>query len=302
MKRRRAIGILLAATAILGGAASGFYTVPTTSVAVTRLFGAVVDAAVPSGVHWWWPPPFGQVDRVEVTRTFTMPIGFLLIDQVRNVQGDQSIGRWLTGDTNIIQLRAKVNYRLADPGKALFASEQPAEILRYVTGSGFTEAASGLPVDEILTSGRLRLIERVRARTQELLDRYGTGLQVLAVTLDSVDPPQSVVAAFQDVQNARADRERAISEAQTYANSVLPVARGEGQRKMNEALSFRDQRVNGAHGDADRFAKLAVEHLRAPELLERRLRLETAERVLPRVKRYVVDPGGDGANPVRIVE
>jgi membrane protease subunit HflK len=302
VKRRRAIASVVAVVAVLGCAATGFYTVPTTSVAVTRLFGAVVDAAVPPGVHWWWPPPIGRVDRVEVTRTFTMPVGFLLVDRMRNVQGDPALSRWLTGDTNIIQIRAKVNYRLADPARSLFASEQPSEVLRYVTGAGFTEAASGLPVDDILTSGRLRLIERVRARVQELLDRYGVGLQVLAVNLESVDPPQSVVAAFQDVQNARADRERLVSEAQAYANGLLPVARGESQRKVNEALAFQDQRVNGAHGDAERIAKLAAEHRRAPDLLERRLHLETAERVLPRVKRYVLDPGGEGALPIRIVE
>jgi len=290
------------AAILLAYGATGFYTVPTTSLAVTRSFGAVVDAAVPPGVHWWWPSPFGRVDRAEVTRTFTMPVGYFLQDELQKIPPAASVTNWLTGDTNILQLRAKVNYRIADPAKFLFGGESPAEILRYVAGSAFTEAASALPVDDLLTSGRLALIERVRARAQELLDAWEVGLQVLTVNLGSVEPPPDVVAAFQDVQNARADRERRISEAETYANGVLPVARGEAEGKVNEALTYSDQRLSRAHGDAQRFAQLATEHRRAPSLLERRLYLETAERVLPRVRRYVLEPGGAGALPLRIVE
>ena len=287
---------------VLAYLASGFYAVPATSLAVTRLFGTVVDGTVPPGVHWWWPRPIGRVDRAEVTRAFTMPIGYLAVEDIRGLQPDPSISNWLTGDTNILQLRAKVNYRIADPARYLFGTAQPAEVLRYVAGSAFTEAASALSVDDLLTSGRLALIERVRARTQALLDQWGIGLQVLAVNLESVGPPAVVMAAFQDVQNARADRERLISEAETYANGVLPVARGEAEQRINEALTFRDQRVNRARGDAERFSALAAEHRRAPELLEKRLYLEMAERVLPRVKRYVIDSGSDGALPIRIIQ
>ncbi len=159
-----------------------------------------------------------------------------------------------------------------------------------------------MPVDDLLTSGRLALIERVRTRTQEVLDQWQVGLQVLTINLESVEPPPMVMAAFQDVQDARADRERAISEAETYANGVVPVARGEAEQTVNEALAFETRRVNGARGDAERFTALAAEHRRAPDVLERRLYLETAERVLPRVRRWIVDPGSDGALPVRIVE
>jgi membrane protease subunit HflK len=300
--RRPAIQTILALVIMLVYLASGTYTVPPTSVAVTRLFGVVVDATVPPGVHWWWPGPIGQVDRVEVTRTFTMPVGYLAVEDARGVRPDPSISDWLTGDTNILKLRAKVNYRIADAARFLFASERPAEVLRYVAGSAFTEAASVLPVDDLLTSGRLALIERVRARVQQLMDGWGVGLQVLTVNLESVEPPAPIMAAFQDVQNARADRERLISEAETYANGLLPVARGEAERKSSEALTFEDDRLNRARGDAGRFTRLAAEHRRAPDILEKRLYLETAERVLLRVRRYLLDPGGDGALPIRIIE
>jgi membrane protease subunit HflK len=291
----------IVALGILAYGASGFYTVPTTSLAVTRLLGTVVDRTVPPGIHWWWPWPFGRVDRVEVTRTFTVPIGFSFGREARGIAPDPTLTRWLTGDTNVIQIRAKVNFRVADPATYLFGSERPEDILRYVIGAGFTDAASALPVDDLLTSGRLALIERVRARTQQQLDAWGVGLQVLAVNLESVEPPPPVVAAFQDVQNARADRERLVSEAEAYASGVLPVARGEADRAVNAAISYRDQRVNAARGDAERFVQLAAEHRRAPAILEQRLYLETAERVLRRVRRYVLDPAGAGL-PIRVVE
>jgi membrane protease subunit HflK len=256
---------------------------------------------VPPGVHWWWPWPVGRVDRAEVTRTLTLSVGFLFSQEFRGMPSDPSLGRWLTGDTNVIQIRAKVNFRVADPATYLFGSERPEDILQLVVGAGFTAASSSLPVDDVLTSGRLALIERVRAHAQQRLDAWGVGLQVLAVNLEAVEPPQPVVAAFQDVQNARADRERLISEAEAYASGLLPTARGEADRAVNDAISFRDRRVNAARGDAERFTQLAAEHRRAPAILERRLYLETAERVLPRVRRYVLDPGGAGL-PVRIVE
>jgi membrane protease subunit HflK len=299
---RRRLSAVLFTVLFLGYAATGFFAVPATSLAVTRIFGAVADAAVPPGVHWFWPWPVGRVDTAEVTRTFTMPVGYFLPNESPPTPVGASLGSWLTGDTNILQLRARVDYRIADPVRFLFASEAPTEILRYVAGSAFTEAASALPVDDLLTSGRLALIDRVRSGAQQLLDAWGIGIQVLAVNLESVDPPPSVVAAFQEVQNARADHERMISEAETYANGLLPVARGEADKKASEALTFGDQRLNRAHGDAERFSKLAVEHRHAPALLERRLYLETIERVLPRVRRYVLDRGGDGALPMHIVE
>jgi membrane protease subunit HflK len=139
-------------------------------------------------------------------------------------------------------------------------------------------------------------------RAQQVLDDYGLGVQILGVNLESIEPPADVIAAFQAVQNAKADRERSTSEAQAYANSVLPVARGESEKRVNEAWSFQSQRVSAAQGAADAFSKLAVEHRQSPALLEQRLYLETVEKVLPRVKRYVLSPDQPGALPIRIVE
>ena len=267
--------------AFVGWLVSGLFTVPATSLGVTRLFGAVVDPAVAPGVHWWWPAPVGGVERVEVTPTFTLTIGYQAPQEDQASPSGLVLGRWLTGDTNILELRARVNYRITDPARYLLASENPREVMRDVIGSAATEAASGLPVDDLLTSGRLRLAESVMKRAQRVLDAYGLGVQILGVNLESIEPPADVIASFQAVQNAKADRERAVSEAQAYVNSVLPVARGESEKRVNEALAFQAQRVSAAQGAADAFSKLAVEHRQSPALLEQRLYLETGEKVLP---------------------
>ncbi len=282
--------------------ASGIFTVPATSLGVTRLFGAVTDPAVTPGVHWWWPAPVGSVERVEVTRTFTVTIGYAAPGDDESPPWSLALGRWLTGDTNIVEIRARVNYRIADPARWLLASERPRALLRDVVGSAMTEATSSLPVDDLLTSGRLRLAERVTARAQALLDAHGLGVQILGINLESVEPPADVIASFQAVQNAKADRERTVSEAQAYANSVLPVARGESEKRMSEALSHRAQRVEAAEGAASAFAKLAAEHRQSPALLEQRLYLETVERVLPRLKRTVLSPAQSSGPALRLVE
>lgn len=302
---RRGVRVGLAVGAVLAWVASGVYTVPPTSVAVTRLFGAVQDQAVPPGVHWWWPRPIGHVDRAEVTRTFAMALGLrpqAKPDATGHDLLDPVESRWVTGDTNIIHLRSKVSWRIADPASFLLRTQDPERVLQVAVGAAFTAATSGLPVDDVLTSGRLLLRQQVQRRAQAMLDGWDVGIQVLSVNLDGVDAPMPVVKAFQEVQNARADRERLVSEAEAYANTTVPVARGEAQRTLLEAQGFQDRRLNAARADADRFARLAAEHDHDPALLEKRLYLETAERVLPRVKRYVLEPGGTGSMPIRILE
>jgi membrane protease subunit HflK len=294
--------VALILVALAAWLASGVFTVPATSLGVTRLFGKVIDPAVTPGVHWWWPAPVGRADRVEVTPTFTLTIGYVAVDESPVLASGLALGRWLTGDTNILEIRARVNYRITDPARWLLSSESPRDLMRDVVGSAMTEAASALPVDDLLTSGRLRLAERVMARAQGVLDAYGLGVQILGVNLESIEPPADVIAAFQAVQNAKADRERSVSEAQAYANSVLPVSRGEAEKRVSEALSFQGQRVSAAQGAAEAFAKLAAEHRQSPALLEQRLYLETVEKVLPRVRRYVLSPESPDGPPIRIVE
>jgi membrane protease subunit HflK len=156
-----------------------------------------------------------------------------------------------------------------------------------------------MPVDEVLTTGRLAIQDRVKARTQEILDRYGSGIQLTTASIMTITLDSSVAQAFQDVASASADRVNKINEARTYANNVVPKARGEAQSLVLAAQSYKEQRVAEAVGNTTRFLELLAEYSKAPDITRRRLYLEAMEKILPRVKKYVIDSEG-GRRPVNL--
>ena len=242
------------------------------------------------GIHW---VPFGidRVVKVEVTKTETVPIGFRTAEGSRTASLSADEGQWLTGDTNILAVQLAVQYRVVRPVEWVVNGRDTQEQVRRAAESVLTDAMGKLPVDEALTAGRLTLLEEVRKGTQQLLDGWQSGVGIVSVAIRSVDPPPAVLAAFQDVQNAKSDRERFVNEAESYANDTLPRARGEADALVSSAASQRQRRVEEAYGDASRFEALRREASLAPGPLRARLYLETLEKVLPRMKVYVVDEG-----------
>jgi len=148
-------------------------------------------------------------------------------------------------------------------------------------------------VDDLLTTGKVIGQQGVQSASQELLDRYGCGVSISSISIESMAPPGEVLDAFREVANAREDRERIKREADSYANQLVPRARGEAARLMAEAAGYCEGRINEAEGDAARFTSLAAEYAKARETTEARLYLETMEEVLPRLKKIVVEPGVD---------
>jgi membrane protease subunit HflK len=269
---------------------SGIVVLRTSQQGVVLRFGTPLPIPLSPGIHWL-PRGIDRVAKVEVTRTETVPIGFRTADGGATASLPADEGEWLTGDTNILAVELAVQYRIARPVEWVVNGRDTQEVVRRAAESVVTDAIGKLPVDEALTSGRLTLLEEVRRGTQELLDEWKSGVGVESVALRSVDPPPAVLAAFQDVQNAKSDRERFVNEAQSYANDTLPRARGEAGALVSSASSQRQRRVEEAHGDASRFEAVCREASLAPGALRARLYLETLERVLPRMKVYVVDEG-----------
>ena len=269
---------------------SGIVVLRTSQQGVVLRFGATRPIPLQPGIHWV-PRGIDRVVKVEVTRTETVPIGFRTGEggAASSLRSDE--GQWLTGDTNILAVELAVQYRVARPVEWVVNGRDTGEVVRRAAESVVTDAMGKLPVDEALTGGRLTLLEEVRQGTQELLDGWKSGVGIVSVALRSVDPPPPVLAAFQDVQNAKSDRERFVNEAESYANETLPRARGEADSLVSAAASQRQRRVEEAHGDAARFAALQREASLAPGPLRARLYLETLEKVLPRMKVYVVDEG-----------
>jgi membrane protease subunit HflK len=282
-----------AALAVAGAIAllwllSGVVALRTSQQGVVLRFGAPRPIPLGPGIHWV-PRGLERVVKVEVTRTETVAIGFRAEEGGRTASLAADEGQWMSGDTNVLALKLAVQYRIARPVEWVASGGETPELVRRAAESAVTGALGRLAVDEALTGGRLRLVEEVRRGTQELLDAWKCGADVVSVALRSVDPPAPVVAAFQDVQNAKSDRERFVNEAESYANETLPRARGEADALVSAAASQRQRRVEEARGDAARFEALRREASLAPGPLRARLYLETLEKVLPRMRVYVVD-------------
>jgi len=171
-----------------------------------------------------------------------------------------------------------------------------------IAEAALTEVLGAMGVDDALGSSRALVSQEVRARTQERMDDLGLGISIVSVNLLSVDPPSQVIDVFRDVSNAAADRERIINEANGYANSVIPRARGEASWIVERAQADKNSRITGATGEAARFLSVLQEYKKARSATRTRLYLETIETVLPRVDRYVVEPGEEGRFDLKILD
>jgi membrane protease subunit HflK len=195
----------------------------------------------------------------------------------------------LTGDTNILNVAMVLQYVIRSPADFLFRIDDPDTLIGHLGETVLTETVVGMAVDDVLTTGRLALQERVKAETQAMLDRYQSGIQLTSSNIMAITLSPSVAEAFQEVTDAMADREKSRNEARMYANNLIPKARGEAHAQVREAHAYKGQRVAEAIGDTDRFVALLEEYEKAPEITRSRLYLEAMERVLPRLKIYVID-------------
>lgn len=285
---------------LAGYLASGIYSVNSDQSAVAFVFGRAGGLDVLPGIHWNPPWPFGRVVVEQTATNFTMPIGYRVVEQPG---ADPISDLWLTGDTNVITARLDIQYRVRSLSELLLSHESPRELLRRAGERVLSRFLVSEGVDAAITTRRRELSEFVQRGVQRLLDADRTGIEVQAVSVQEIAPPLQgqVRNAFQDVQNASADRERAIFEASAYRAQVLAEAEGEAQRLESEAAGTRHRRIEVAAGEASRFLALAREHDRAPGVTEERLHLELLERLLPNVETVVVDAPRGGKVNLRVV-
>jgi membrane protease subunit HflK len=265
--------------------AAGFYVVDTDEQAVVRRFGAIA-ARVGPGMHYRLPWPVDQVDVVKTTSVMTTGVGFGLAGGERAPAAGMAL---LTGDTNILSVALVLQYVIRNPAEFLFRIEDPEALIGSIAETVLTETVIGMAVDDVLTTGRLAIQERVKTETQAMLDRYQSGVQITSSSIMAIALDPSVAQAFQEVTDAMADREKSRNEARIYANNLLPKARGEADAVVRAAQAYRQQRIAEAIGNSDRFLALLEEHDKAPEITRSRLYLEAMERILPKVQMYVID-------------
>ena len=302
--RRILAGLLLLAVA--GYLLTGIYVVAPGEAGVVRRFGAVVESSVPSGLHYRLPWPIDRVDIININEIRREVVGVMEPEADHEHPEPPSRLQVLSGDTNVIDVEIIVQYQVNDPAAYLVNVQYaPYRLVRDVVRQSVTSVMSRVSVDEILTTERQSLQNAIRTETQQRLDNYNSGLLVVGINLQKTFPPDEVADAFIDVSSARDDRGRAINDANGYANSVLPQARGNAQGILADAEGYRSNSSALANGAAEAFRLLLAEYdensqIYGEEITRYRLYLETLEIVLPRVQIYIIDTANDGSVSLRL--
>jgi membrane protease subunit HflK len=200
----------------------------------------------------------------------------------------------LTDDENIVDVQFGVQYILKSPTDYLFNNRAPDDSVLQAAETAIREIVGKSSMDFVLYEGRADVAARAHKLIQEILDRYGTGINISKVTMQDAQPPQQVQAAFNDAVEAGQDRERQKNEGQTYANDVIPKARGMASRMLQEAEGYRQKVTEQAEGDASRFRQLVTEYAKAPQVTRDRLYIEAVEQVLGNTTKVIVDQKGSG--------
>lgn len=278
--RRRWLAILLLALVGWLGV-DAVYTVDNGESAAVLRFGALVDDTIAPGLQFLAP---AGVDDVTKTRT----------GEVFRVQVEGDARRRLdlvTGDENLIEVVLTVQYRISRLGDYLFRTENAETLVRQTIRADLVEAVAALGVDDVLTSAKALLQQQVRERSQARLDDYDSGVTLVSVNLQAVDPPREAEAAFRGVLDARAEAAETVSFARAEQDRALRLASGEAAKLLSAAEAEANTAVQVARGAAERFQELLVQKQRSPGLTRIDLFARTIREVLPRTRVIVLAPG-----------
>ncbi len=281
----------IAGAAVAIWLAFGIYIVDPAERGVVTVFGAFTEETGP-GPHWNWPMPIGDVTKVNVEQIRNAEIGYRSVKNANSDVAGESL--MLTQDENIVDIKLAVQYNIRNASNYLFVNVDPDNALREVVESALRDVVGKNKMDFVLTEGRAQLVAKVRENAQQALDNYKTGVQITSVNLQDAQPPEQVEAAFADVVKAREDRQRLISEAEAYANDILPKARGQAARLTEEANAYREQVVSRAEGEASRFNSILAQYQKAPEVTRQRMYLDTVEQVLGSSSKIMVSAKSSG--------
>ncbi|MEO5333801.1 MAG: FtsH protease activity modulator HflK [Magnetococcus sp. YQC-5] len=291
---------ILVAVALLIWMATGIYVVGPDENGVVIRFGRHVETTGP-GPHWRLPYPIATVLNPKVTKVERIEIGYRSRSRTDGRSGGDDIdvpneSHMLTGDENIIDIDMSVQYRIKDSGAAnyLFNLRNPTsdrhKVVRDAAESAIRQVIGRNEIDSALTAGKEKIQADAKFTMQKILDSYNSGIMIVTVQLQKVAPPPEVVHAFKDVASAREDRERAVNEAEGYANDILPKAHGEAAKQIQEAEAHKAAKVARAQGDVHRFLALVKEYDKAQDVTETRLYLEAMEEIMQGIHKVILDP------------
>ena len=278
---------------------TGVYIVGPDEVGVVQTLGKYSRAAQ-SGLNYHFPYPIETVSTPKVTEVKRIEIGFRTVgkNQYQTISRESLM---LTGDENIVDAEMIVQYRIKDPVAYTFNFIEPELTVRQASEASLRTVVGRHNIDEALTSGKFMIQEEAKELIQNILDKYNTGILVVAVQLQDVSPPEQVISAFKDVASAKEDKNRMVNQAEGYRNDVIPKARGEAQAQIREAEGYKKARIARAEGDVSKFNAVLKEYRKSKEVTETRLFLETAEEILSNREKIIVPDGKEGSNLINLL-
>jgi membrane protease subunit HflK len=282
--------MLAAIAALLVGAWTAYYTVPSDSVAVVQRFGKYVKNVEP-GLHFKFPLGIDTAIIVPVKRQLKQEFGFTTpgaMDPYQSPVDGKRETEMVTGDLNAALVEWVVQYRISDPVKFLFEVREPSATLRYVSESVMREVVGDRTVDEVITIGRQEIEAEALTKMQALSTKYVMGISIDQVQLKNINPPRPVQESFNEVNQAQQEKEKLINEARREYNKVIPLAEGEKDQRIREADGYRLKRINEAEGDVARFSALLTEYKKAPQVTRRRIYVETLQAVMPGIRSKII--------------
>ncbi len=284
--------------------ATGFYRVEPDEQGVELLFGKWNETTTEPGLHYFFPTPIGNTitPKVEVIRKINVgyrsatDLGFSTNSSAERNVNEESL--MLTGDQNIADVNFTVLYKIKDAGNYLFKLRNPEFTVKDMSESVMRETVGQRDLQFLLTEGRQEVEQVVRTSLQDIMDSYESGILIQSIQLQSVDPPDQVIDAFDEVQRARQDKERLVNEANSYLNRIVPNARGEAAQLIQQARAYKEQVVKQAEGVAQNFLDVYNSYKDAKDVTRRRIYLETLREVLEGPNKIILDDSGSGQGVV----
>ncbi len=282
---KKIIKLILLVMAILY-VATGIYIVQPNEQGVVRRFGKFARLDSP-GLHYHLPYPFETAVTPSVTEIKRIEIGFRTTRSGYTEMSEESL--MLTGDENIVNAEAIVQYRIKNAADYLFNIIEPEQTVRNASEAALRQVIGSRKIDDALTEGKYEIQEETKFLIQDLLDSYESGIIVMAVQLQDVNPPEEVSAAFKDVASAKEDKSKFINEAEGYRNDIIPNARGEAATIIKEAEGYKIERIRKAEGDVAKFNQILLEYQNGKDVTKYRLYIETMETILPYMEKFIME-------------
>jgi modulator of FtsH protease HflK len=289
MSRRVAVALAWVAASLLI-AASGWRVVRPGERIVVRRFGRIVVPDWGPGLHWGAPLGIDRFDRVRTDEVRRLNVGAA---QQAAADGDPGADEFLTGDLNLVRVRAVIQYRVASPAELVVRSGDVAVLLARLAEASLSHSLARRGIDPVLKGDRQRIGAEVARDLEEAIARLRLGLEILGVSLTEARPPAEVAADFSAAQSAESQRDRRGNEARTQAETTVTAARATVGTRLETARAASQRKLLGSRAGAQRFLALLAEARRSPELTAQRIYLDTMKTLLGRVRRKIILPPGD---------